>query len=111
MLKTEVFQDGMPMVSLVDTHLSICPKARLPNESKFEDKNHAVDELVLKLGKPENMRRLNDEFGIFVTLNSENGPMLKTILTQVDQYAPLLSQQLAQFGFDLVCVDWDMVDF
>jgi hypothetical protein len=98
----------MTLLSLVDTYLAICSDAQLPNENQFDSREDAAEGLVQKFNQPEIAEILWD-FGISIVVDDQRGPLLNAIVSQVDGYDLLLSQQLAQFGYELACVDWDKV--
>lgn len=75
---------------------------------RFDSKEDAAEDLVAKFYQPEIVELLWD-FGVSITIDDQQGPLLNAIVTQVDGYDLLLSQQVAQFGYELACIDWNKV--
>ncbi|KAI6174855.1 DNA-mis-repair domain-containing protein [Aphelenchoides bicaudatus] len=106
MISTEEAPGGIPLSSLVDAYLYLLPDVQLPNESKFASREEAFDALISKFSQPEITAKLW-KLGVSIVPGHEFGPVISSVAKHVDGYNPLLSQQVAQFGFDLICIDWE----
>ncbi|KAI6203667.1 DNA mismatch repair protein Mlh1 [Aphelenchoides besseyi] len=96
---------GVSMLGLVDQYLQQTGKS-LPNEGVFASQSIALSTYLNRFHDEDVLQRLWMDFGVCVQWK-ENELRIWVVMTLVEDYQPLLNEQLPRFAYDLVCINWD----
>ncbi|KAI6179560.1 DNA-mis-repair domain-containing protein [Aphelenchoides besseyi] len=96
---------GVSMLGLVDQYLQQTGKL-LPNEGVFASQSTALSTYLTRFHDEDVLQRLWMDFGVCLQWK-ENELRIWVLMTLVEDYQPLLTEQLPRFAYDLVCINWD----